>query len=68
MRHLYQQHRLNIHIQVPEFFKEYNPVGWKGVKSREDLRTRTLLELFSFSTQAVHKYLAYILAKKINND
>ena len=68
LRHLYQQHRLNIHIQVPEFFKEYNPVGWKGVKSREDLRTRTLLELFSFSTQAVHKYLAYILAKKINND
>lgn len=65
LRHLYQQHDLNIHIQVPEFFKEYNPVGWKGVKSRESLRTRTLLELFSFSTQAVHRYLAHTIAQKI---
>lgn len=67
LRHLYEIHDIDAHIQIPMLFKEYKPEGWHGNPRREGLRTKSLLDFFSEETQGIHKKFAAKIARRISD-
>lgn len=68
LRHLHCIHGIDLHVQVPVLFQEYKPEGWHGNPRREALRTRSLLDFFSESTQNIHKRFAAAIARKVQQE
>jgi hypothetical protein len=54
IRHCHSIHGLNLHCQSSRLFREYWSESWDDNPAREPLRTKTLLDFFSDSTQAIH--------------